>query len=81
MHATGMSSFARVTVFAVTILELAQGIALLMLFGCAYVNDYRETLWRVGGAHGWNSDPTQRVYYYANYKEPPPIPAIWDERQ
>lgn len=53
---------------------------LLFLFTSAYNQEYRTMLWRVGGAKGWNSDPRLRVYFYANYKEPPPVPTIWDEK-
>jgi hypothetical protein len=39
----------------------------------------RSSLWAAGAEHGWNSDPHERVYYYANYKTPPPVPFIWSE--
>ena len=39
----------------------------------------RTTLWAAGAQHGWNSDPHERVYFYANYKPPPPVPFIWSE--
>ena len=40
----------------------------------------RTSLWAAGAAHGWNSDPHERVYFYANYETPPPIPFIWSEQ-
>jgi hypothetical protein len=64
----------------VTIFELILSITLLSLFASAYPDRFRTSLWRDGGSKGWNSDPHQRVYFYANYREAPPIPMIWDER-
>ncbi|KAH7113803.1 hypothetical protein B0J11DRAFT_619242, partial [Dendryphion nanum] len=74
-----MARFTRVVLFVATMLEFFQAIVLLVLFACAYPDRFRTLLWRAGGAKGWNSDPHMRVYYYANYREPPPIPTIWDE--
>jgi hypothetical protein len=39
----------------------------------------RTILWAAGAEHGWNSDPHERVYFYANYKTPPPVPFVWSE--
>jgi hypothetical protein len=39
----------------------------------------RTTLWAAGAEHGWNSDPHERVYFFANYKTPPAVPFIWSE--
>jgi hypothetical protein len=75
-----MAPLARLIVFSATILELGLATALLMLFARAYIDDHRTLLWEAGGVQGWNSDPALRVYFYANYREMPPIPAIWDER-
>jgi len=50
------------------------------LFANAYPDKYRTALWQYGGTNGWNSDPSLRVYYYANYKEAPEIPLIWSQR-
>jgi hypothetical protein len=76
-----MAPLARLIALAVTIMELCLAAALLLLFAYAHTNDHRTILWRAGGIQGWNSDPSLRVYYYANYSEPPPILAIWDQRQ
>jgi hypothetical protein len=76
-----MAPLARLIALTVTILELCLATALLLLFAYAHTNDHRTLLWRAGGIQGWNSDPSLRVYYYANYREPPPVPAIWDQRQ
>lgn len=53
-------------------------IIVLTTFGCAHHNAYRAILWQVGGVMGY-SDSRERVYYYANYREPPPVPLVWDE--
>ena len=50
------------------------------LFCSAYPAQYRTRLWEIGGEHGWNSDPSLRIYFYANYQEPPEIPLIWSQR-
>ncbi|KAH8157003.1 hypothetical protein CIB48_g11244 [Xylaria polymorpha] len=52
----------------------------LGLFLSAYPKDVRETLWRIGGEAGWNSNPRLRIYFYANYKVPPEVPLIWTQR-
>jgi hypothetical protein len=39
----------------------------------------RTSLWAAGAAQGWNSDPHERVYFYANYEAPSPVPFIWSE--
>lgn len=62
------------------VFDFALAITLLSLFASAYTSCFLTTLWQVGGTKGWNSDPHQRVYYYANYREPPPVPSVWDER-
>jgi hypothetical protein len=60
--------------------EFVLATALLALFASAYPDRFRTVLWRDGGSKGWNSDPSYRVYLYANYREMPPMPLIWDER-
>jgi hypothetical protein len=45
----------------------------------AYPDTCRTILWQYGGTQGWNSDPHVRIYFYANYREPPPIPKIWSD--
>ncbi|CAI6341381.1 unnamed protein product [Periconia digitata] len=74
-----MAPFIRLILLLATILELALAVVLVVLFTCAHKYDYNMVLWTAGGARGWNSDPALRVYDYANYRQPPPIPAIWDQ--
>ncbi|KAK2772615.1 hypothetical protein CKAH01_13911 [Colletotrichum kahawae] len=76
----------------VTISKGTQGLALLLLlesmvvlvalalFGIAYPDRFRSRLWRNGGEEGWCSNPRLRIYFYANYEEPPEIPLIWSQR-
>ncbi|KAJ0426176.1 hypothetical protein BJY00DRAFT_307675 [Aspergillus carlsbadensis] len=45
----------------------------------AYPDTCRTILWQYGGTQGWNSDPHARIYFFANYREPPPIPKIWSD--
>lgn len=61
----------------VSVLEICLSLSALMVFLSVSVGDYRMQAWRNGGAEGWNSDPNKRIYYYANFKEPPPIPTVW----
>lgn len=58
-------------------LEAAIALVLLVLFLHNY--RYRDLLWQAGGEKGWNSDPKLRVYFYANYKDPPDVPEIWSQ--
>lgn len=55
-------------------------IGALVLFGAAYPDRLRSRLWRNGGEEGWCSNPRLRIYFYANYEEPPVIPLIWSQR-
>lgn len=64
----------------VVLIELLLGIITFSLFCSAYPDQYRTKLWHIGGEHGWNSDPSLRIYFYANYKDPPEIPLIWSQR-
>ncbi|KAH6865820.1 hypothetical protein BKA58DRAFT_442592 [Alternaria rosae] len=50
-----------------TLFDLILAIALVSLFATAYPDRFRTVLWKEGGTKGWNSDPIQRVYDYANY--------------
>ncbi|KAF2787518.1 hypothetical protein K505DRAFT_329629 [Melanomma pulvis-pyrius CBS 109.77] len=74
-----MGNFRHLTLSIATTFEFFLAITLLGLFSCAYPDRFRTRLWQDGGLNGWNSNPSLRVYYYANYREPPPIPMIWDE--
>ncbi|KAI1360844.1 hypothetical protein F5Y08DRAFT_37720 [Xylaria arbuscula] len=44
-----------------------------------YPKTFRETLWLIGGEAGWNSNPRLRIYFFANYKEPPEIAFLWTQ--
>ena len=60
------------------ILESVVVITAFTLSIFSYPYHLRTSLWAAGAAHGWNSDPYERAYFYANY-ETPPIPFIWSE--
>jgi hypothetical protein len=61
------------------VLESIVVIICLSLSLASYPHWLRTSLWVAGAEHGWNSDPHERVYFYANYKTPPPVPFIWSE--
>lgn len=62
--------------FVLLIIELPLTIALLALFGIAEPDTYRTKLWRNGSVKGFNSDPSEILYAYANYR-PISVPLIW----
>ncbi|KAL6158828.1 hypothetical protein ACJQWK_03399 [Exserohilum turcicum] len=62
-----------------TLLDLSISLTLVALFTASYTHHFRTILWQTGGTQGWNSDPQQRIYDYANYRSIPPIPLLWDE--
>ncbi|OTA55569.1 hypothetical protein K449DRAFT_399899 [Hypoxylon sp. EC38] len=62
------------------IIELGLVIVTMSLLCCAYPERFRRTLWEIGGENGWNSNPRLRIYFYANYQQPPEIPLIWAQR-
>lgn len=45
----------------------------------AFPDRCRTVLWQYGGTQGWNSNPLDRIYFYANHREPPRIPPIWNQ--
>ncbi|EMR84399.1 hypothetical protein BcDW1_6909 [Botrytis cinerea BcDW1] len=55
-------------------------ITIICLFLVGYPAATRKALWEEGGEHGFNSDPKMRIYFYANYVQPPEIPYIWSRR-
>jgi hypothetical protein len=63
-----------------TAIEFLHSAAILAIFVHIFANNTTTILWHFGGAQGWNSDPSMRVYDYANYREPPPVPLVWDPR-
>jgi hypothetical protein len=60
-------------------LETLIVITCLSLTLASYPHHFRSSLWAAGAENGWNSDPHERVYFYANYKTLPPVPFIWSE--
>lgn len=65
-------------IYALIIIEFPLTVATLALFGIADPNLYRTALWTEGSRHGWNSDPIELLYAYANYK-PIKVPTPWNQ--
>ena len=59
--------------------EFAGTVASLALFGIASPDLYRTGLWKDGGLNGFNSDPDEILYAYANYRPIPKIPLVWSQ--
>ncbi|KAF5878050.1 uncharacterized protein Bfra_000217 [Botrytis fragariae] len=62
------------------LIEVQLIIIIISLFLVGYPDATRKALWEEGGQHGFNSDPKMRIYFYANYLQPPEIPFIWSRR-
>lgn len=62
------------------VIEFSLVIVTMSLLCCAYPERFRKTLWEIGGQNGWNSNPRLRIYFYANYQQPPEIPLVWTQR-
>ncbi|KAI4137293.1 MAG: hypothetical protein L6R39_007361, partial [Caloplaca ligustica] len=60
------------------VVELVFEIAALALYGIAQPNLYRTKLWKEGSLHGWNSNPNEIIYAYANYR-PIHTPLPWSQ--
>ncbi|WPG97816.1 Hypothetical protein R9X50_00059700 [Acrodontium crateriforme] len=61
---------------ALFILEFPLTVACLTLFGIADPNTYTTKLWQNGADQGFNSNPNEILYSYANYK-PINVPLVW----
>jgi hypothetical protein len=75
-----MAHILRFIIVVATAIDFLLCTAVLAIFAHIVLNDTTTALWLTGGAKGWNSDPSLRVYDYANYREPPPVVLIWDPR-
>ncbi|KAI4159323.1 MAG: hypothetical protein LQ342_006646 [Letrouitia transgressa] len=64
--------------YGLFVLELVIEIAALALFGIAQPDLYRTRLWQEGADHGWNSNPNEIIYAYANYR-PIHTPLPWSQ--
>ncbi|MCJ1376159.1 hypothetical protein MMC20_007399 [Loxospora ochrophaea] len=65
-------------IIALLVLEIPLTIAALALFGIADPDLYRTSLWQEGANHGWNSNPNEILYAYANYR-PISVPLPWSQ--
>lgn len=63
--------------FTLFVVEMLITIAALALYGIASPDLYRTKLWKEGSNHGWNSNPNEIVYAYANHR-PIEYPTPWD---
>ncbi|KAI9842078.1 MAG: hypothetical protein M1837_007503 [Sclerophora amabilis] len=61
------------------VLEFLNTIAILALFGIASPDLYRTNLWGDGAMNGFNSNPNQILYAYANYEPIPKTPMVWSQ--
>ncbi|KAF4964699.1 hypothetical protein FSARC_7406 [Fusarium sarcochroum] len=68
------------TPVALILLEMAISTTAVVLFSLEYPASFRSRLWENGGEEGWNSNPNQRIYFYANHREPPEVPLLWSQR-
>ncbi|KAI9824623.1 MAG: hypothetical protein M1832_001713 [Thelocarpon impressellum] len=59
--------------------EFCATVAILALFGIAAPDLFRTKLWKEGGRLGFNSDPNEILYAYANYRPIPKIPLVWSQ--
>lgn len=57
-------------------IEFLFTIGVLTLFGIADPDTYRTKLWQEGSDHGWNSNPNEILYSYANHN-PMSTPLVW----
>lgn len=64
--------------YALFVIEIPFTIAALALYGIADPNTYRTKLWQVGSNNGFNSNPIEILYAYANYR-PISVPLVWSK--
>lgn len=62
------------------LIEMLLIVVSISLLAYGYPDATRGALWEEGGIQGFNSNPQLRVYFYANYLDPPEIPFIWSRR-
>ncbi len=66
------------TVWGLVIFELPLTITLLVLFGVADPNTYRNLLWQDGFDNGFNSNPAQPIFNLVNGGKMV-IPLVWSQ--
>jgi hypothetical protein len=75
-----MGRIVQITACLATSFEFILATSLLAVFASAYPDRYCSVSWHEGGINGWNSSPSYPTYMWANYKEVPLMPLVWDER-
>ena len=68
------------TVIAFFAAELIFTVPVLALFALADPNTYRTRLRQDGYDNGFNSNPLEVLYAYANHRELPKVPLVWSHR-
>jgi hypothetical protein len=68
--------YAEKPIFGLLILELPMIVGILVLFGIADPNTYRDRLWLDGFNNGFNSSPSQPIYDLVNGKGYH-VPLVW----
>ncbi|KAI9818277.1 MAG: hypothetical protein M1826_001421 [Phylliscum demangeonii] len=66
-------------VLGLFVFEFPLIVASLALFGMAAPNAWRTDLWKDGALNGFNSDPIQVVYAFANYRPIPRTAVVWSQ--
>ena len=64
--------------YTIFVIEVVVSVPALALYGIAKPDTYRTRLWQEGYNHGWNSDPKEVLYAYANSR-PIPDPLPWSQ--
>lgn len=59
--------------------ELLFTVPVLALFALADPNTYRTKLWQDGYDNGFNSNPLEVLYAYANHRALPTVPLVWSQ--
>jgi len=59
--------------------EFCFTVAMLAMVGIASPDLYRTRMWQDGADNGFNSNPNQILYAYANYRPIPSTPLVWSQ--
>jgi len=66
-------------IVALMIIEFIGTVPALVLFAVADPDAFRTELWQIGYDNGFNSNPNQILYAYANYRPLPQTPLVWSQ--
>ncbi|KAI9742733.1 MAG: hypothetical protein M1835_003023, partial [Candelina submexicana] len=65
------------TLYGLFALEFPLTVAVLALYGIAAPDLYRTKLWQDGADNGFNSNPSEIIYSYANHQPVSKTPLVW----